>query len=62
MSASTRHPDITDDAIDRFWQRYEWDDADGMTEDQWGDWVDALPRDEFLAMIHIGLSEDEEAA
>jgi hypothetical protein len=45
------------DAETRFRQRFEADKADEMTEEEWGQWVDRLPKDEFWAMMELGLSE-----
>jgi uncharacterized protein (TIGR02217 family) len=44
------------DADRRFRERYKRDECDSMTEDQWGEWVDALPKDEFWAMMELGLN------
>lgn len=55
MSATSTHPANDDAALERFWDRWERDGAEHMSEDAWRDWVDALPRDEFLAMIRVGL-------
>lgn len=46
-----------DNAEARFRQRFEADNADAMTDEQWREWVDKLPSDEFLAMIALGTSE-----
>jgi hypothetical protein len=43
----------------RFRQRYEADKADAMTEEEWRQWVDKLPKDEFWAMMELGLSDAE---
>jgi hypothetical protein len=39
------------EARKRFFARYNADKADAMSEEEWGRWVDKLPKDEFLAMI-----------
>lgn len=44
---------ITEDALMRFHRRYQADNVEAMTDEQWGKWVDALPRDEFMAMISL---------
>ncbi len=31
---------------------------DSMSEDDFGDWVDALPFDEFIEMIGLGLGSE----
>jgi hypothetical protein len=46
-----------DDAEARFRQRYEADKADDMSDKEWGQWVDKLPKDEFWAMMRLGLSK-----
>ena len=55
--ASCAPSDARDDAEARFRQRFEADIADEMTEEEWGQWVDRLPKDEFWAMMELGLSE-----
>lgn len=54
--ANATHPANDDAAAERFWDRWERDRAEERDEEAWGAWVDALPRDEFLAMIRIGLA------
>lgn len=41
-------------AWEKFKERFERDNCMQMTKHAWGKWVDALPRDEFLAMIAFG--------
>jgi hypothetical protein len=50
-------PQTVTEAEQRFRSRYEADKCDDMTEEQWGVWVDALPKDEFWAMMELGLSD-----
>ena len=47
----------SDSAEARFRLRFEADKAGDMTEEEWGQWVDRLPKDEFWAMLELGLSE-----
>jgi len=39
--------------IAAFWERYERDNVKDMTPDQWGEWVNALPIAEFMAMTDL---------
>lgn len=48
---------IASEAEARFWKRYSDDKAEDMSKEAWGEWVDALPKDEFMAMISIGVGE-----
>lgn len=48
------------EAEQRFRARYEADKCDEMSEEQWGNWVDALPKEEFLAMLELGMNEKSE--
>lgn len=41
-------------SAERFINRYKRDAAATMPTDQWDAWVDALPMDEFMAMLDIG--------
>lgn len=36
-----------------FWSRFERDQAASMTKEQWGEWVNSLPRPEFMAMVNL---------
>ncbi len=47
-------PEQRAEAEEAFNRRYADDKADEMTKEQWGAWVDALPRSEFMAMMRIG--------
>lgn len=40
-------------AMTSFRERFVKDNAGNMTEDQWGNWVNALPEAEFFAMMSI---------
>lgn len=54
-SAAPTQAERTDDAEASFRRRFEADKADEMTEEAWGQWVDKLPKDEFWAMMELGL-------
>ncbi len=45
-------------AFQRFIDLFDADGVEGMTEDQWGEWVNSLPRDEFFAMISSHLDKE----
>lgn len=53
-------PPATSDDEAAFWRRHEADGAAGMDAEAWGEWVDALPRNEFLAMIRLGIKAEQE--
>lgn len=40
-------------AVESFGKRYERDGVHAMTREQWGEWVNALPMPEFMAMIDL---------
>src|SRR6185437_16840761 len=42
VAANCVPSDVPDDAETRFRQRFEADNADAMTEEEWGQWVDRL--------------------
>lgn len=44
-------------AMASFLERLGRDDIDAMTEHEWGEWVNNLPRDEFIAMISLDLDD-----
>jgi hypothetical protein len=46
-------------AASQFMQRFNKDKCMDMTEEQWGEWVDVLPIDEFTAMLELGIPEDK---
>lgn len=39
--------------LEAFWSRYKRDQAAAMSKDQWDDWVDSMPREEFMAMVSL---------
>lgn len=40
-----------------FHERFAKDNCEAMTDEQWGVWVNALPKDEFWSMMELGLNE-----
>jgi hypothetical protein len=46
-------PNIRERNLAAFWARYERDDVRGMTPEHWGEWVNALPLPEFMAMVSL---------
>lgn len=48
---------VDSEAEQRFHQRFEADNCAEMNDDQWGEWVNAMPRDEFYAMLELGIND-----
>jgi hypothetical protein len=53
VSKDTLPPVDDNAALKRFYQRYNEDNALAMTDSEWNEWVNKLPKDEFHAMISV---------